>query len=191
MAKTTAAQRSYAATKFQSSDGWGLLPHFYPIVFGIGAVVGVLGFTLAAVMQESLFNWVNGIGSALFVGSLFTFLALRGGNRTRKRNVSKVSEHVNATILEITGDASQKLTEDQVQAIMKSRSVETVAVNGVSGVEVSATEVSSAYSDSDRAITFQYKEPDNGLESFDLLVQAAAKKNPEIESVIGSYRGKS
>lgn len=159
-----------------------------PTIVAIGGIVGVLGFMAASVCNPDLFTFVNGAGALVVGGIAPNLIHKLSKGKSVRRNAQEITGKINAAILDLTGDASQQITTQQVHAIMDEEAVESVPVNGVPGIEVYSRNESGSHNVYDREIVIQNKTTDNGIESFDHLVEAAARKHRGFQSVSGLYR---
>jgi hypothetical protein len=159
-----------------------------PLIFVLGAVPGVLLFAALSFVFPPLATLVNGAGIVLSMAVLPYFILRLVGKRKNRKFIREVTDQVNESVLELTGDATQKLSVARVCSLLEKKGSEPLSVHGISGIEVGVTEVKSQYNANSHRVVLRVPKNDDGVESFDHLVHAAAAKNPDVKAVIDHYR---
>lgn len=159
-----------------------------PLIFVLGAVPGVMLFAALSFLLPTLATIATGTGIVLSTTVLPYFVLRLIGARKNRKFIREVTEQVNKSVLELTGDTSQKLSVERVRSLLEKKGSEPLSIHGISGVEVSVVEVKSQYNANSHRVVLRVPESDDGVESFDHLVHAAAKKNPDVKAVLQHYR---
>lgn len=174
---------AFNESRFKSfAAGTGPMPYVF------GGVFGVMVLAVLDMISHSFGTWINAAVLTGFFAMLPDMLARYSMRRKNRKFVREVTDKINNSVTELTGDASQQLTTGRIQSLMTKKKSELLSVNGISGIEVSVSETKSQYNANSHVISVRVPEGDNGIESFDHLVHAAAAHDTDIQSVIGSYR---
>lgn len=159
-----------------------------PLIFVLGAVPGVLLFAALSAIFPPFATIANAAGVVLGFAVL-PYLVLRFlGKRKNTKFIRETTEKVNESVFELTGDTSQKLSDARVRSLLEKKGSEALSIHGIAGIEVSVVEVKNQYNANSHRVVLRVPKNDDGLESFDHLVHAAAKKNPDVKAVIEHYR---
>jgi len=177
----------YVVATFEKSSQGRLPSALVAMTVAIGAALGGMVFGAGVLFNVLPATWENvavtaGIGMVL----TYMFAQLAGGKSHRKFN-RMMTQKINESILELTGDKSQYLRIDHVRMILAEKQSEPLLINGVSGIEISVETLKSTYADDGKAVVFKVAEQDDGGASFSLLVANAARDNPDIEAVFSLY----
>jgi hypothetical protein len=159
-----------------SSDEWNGNPlkDAGSIWFGTGLVTCILCLLLmifiAPLRDISVVIWICNITAILAMVATIV-----GNVQREKRNLTKMTDQTNAFMAEVTGDPTARITRGRMQfLIVDNKRGLDLQINGVPGLEIKRVPKNEKITQVRAILT----RPDYGLHSFDVLLEAEAKRTP-------------